>query len=309
MRSHVLMGGFVRLVFLLMLSPSVLSSNCMTSPDNYYCCNPDKDVCTPRAVHVKYAPQTGDLFVPGYPPEVSGGGAGHYRLDLPSAADAVDWRRLFVQTYWNAIEKNFPDGSYEQCAPVVDVGPFEEWSAPIEELTLWNQQFQPWATVAYGKGGPPGVPSSCASPRLNELQFSIMRYLVEDACPVDQTQANSVVDDSRVCKKKVPIEIEIRGGDSTEALPSLAGPVVQAIILKRKNLPVAGESVSIVLRENGVRSQSQMGTTDEAGRLEFKYVPPFMRSTNVEVEVSCYECIGPVYKNIYVHNGPQMCHR
>jgi len=308
--SMLLKLGFISLTA---FSGSAIASNCMTSPGNYYCCDPEKDICTPRVSQLKYTSQNGDYAPPGYPPEVAGGGLSFYKMNFSSAVSAVEWRRGFMQAYWNMIQSWFPDGSYDQCASVQYSGPEGDWNAPLEDIKIWTPQYQVWNTVVYLKSGGPGIPSSCSPPGPLKQPFSIMRYLVEDDCPVGETEAFSIINDSRVCKRKIPIEIAIHGASSTYSLPSLFGPISQVIELRRNGLPVKLEQVFLKLKHDNVIIQNLSGLTDSFGKYYFNYVPPFMQVLDVEMEVSCMECDEPASKSISVFNvqsdESQMCRR
>ncbi|UBB18808.1 hypothetical protein [Comamonas odontotermitis] len=219
-----------------------------------------------------------------------------------------------MQAYWNNVQSWFPDGLHDQCAPVESSGPDGDWSAPLVDLTLWNSQYQSWNTVAYKKSGGPGIPASCNPPGPLVQPFSIMRYLVEEDCPSNETEAFSIIDDSRVCKKEIPIEIAIHGASSTYSLPSIVGPIPQVIELKRKGLPVKLEQVFLKLRgADDTLLQNHSGSTDDSGKFYFTYVPPFMQRLDVKIEVSCMECSITASKVISVLKSeseePQMCRR
>ncbi|MFE1574156.1 hypothetical protein ACFIQG_20455 [Comamonas odontotermitis] len=115
----------------------------------------------------------------------------------------------------------------------------------------------------------------------------------------------------------VPRNITINGASSTMALPSEVGPIAQQV-----NVEMSGDenkkfTVIVSIKESKTNtSYSISGVTDSAGNFEFMYVPPYMRSTNVDLTANCADCENTASKSISVSwvdtappQDPQMCRR
>lgn len=280
----------------LMSVPSMAQDYCATYPNEASCCNPEFDNCIPREIYLRYGHKAGDFCVPGYPSTVSCGGTASHAANYSSPEEALRWRMGFMSAYWDS-------GSSKQCKPLRLEGPYGNWSGDISALRLHEIQSQNWGTVVSQEGSPypePG-PISCATPRELTDQFYITRYLVEEECEAGFLPANRVPDDVRVCSKKGLWEIKISGPEVTQSLPSLAGPIMQGILVRRGGKPAAFTDVSISLKEEGSASfQNFSLKTNVNGEAQLLYIPPYLKSTTVEMKAECSKCIEVAKKNIKV---------
>lgn len=114
---------------------------------------------------------------------------------------------------------------------------------------------------------------------------------------------------NRTC---VPRIISVRGASSTMALPSVVGPIEQLITVEKSDNENLNFGVNVYVRDVGDNiSYSISGVTDLAGNFKFTYVPPYFRSTSIELTVTCSACENTASKSISVvgvdAEEPQMC--
>jgi hypothetical protein len=278
-------------------SVSVFSQNyCAANPEEASCCNPDFDTCLPRKVEVRYGHMAGDLCVPGYPTPLSCGGTMPFAANYSTESESLEWRMGFLDAYWNSTLN-------VRCRPLQFRGPKGSWTGDISQLRLHELQTQSWSIVLTEEGSPypESGPISCATPRELVNDFYITRYLVEEECGPGFTQANRVPDDIRVCKKKGRWEISISGPSVTPSLPSISGPVLQRISLRRGGRPAARAAVSVSLKNEATSQIQQLFlTTDSLGEARFLFVPPYFSSTTVRIWAECANCDVPAEKFIHV---------
>lgn len=121
---------------------------------------------------------------------------------------------------------------------------------------------------------------------------------------------------SNACERIV-YRVEINGGSSTNALPSIAGPISQKLIITRNGDPFPMMPVSIKLTDTQIKVVvNTSGTSDENGEFAIDYIPPYFRTANIDVEARCRDCSNVVTKTITVIGNevdlidqPQMCRR
>lgn len=302
-------------IYLVFFSLSVQAqSSCIANPQSSYCCDPGVDVCIPRVTQVKYGVKAGDLCVSGYP----GGdscGAFIWRADFSSPQESVEWRKGLVAAYWNQAHISYPV-IYELCSPVQANALVLAWSGAEKDLTLTNLQYQHWETIAPLKGAPSGGGViSCATPTPLPQSFDIYRYLIQSNCDAGFTPGLLITDDTPVCTKKFPLDISINGPSSTQALPSDIGPILQNISVLRNGSPAKNISVQIKLQEEGSSTvQNSSGVTDVNGIYRLLYVPPYLKSTSVNLAASCASCTAEAKKTIQVISNdlddrPNMCNK
>ncbi|WP_460554328.1 hypothetical protein [Comamonas piscis] len=146
---------------------------------------------------------------------------------------------------------------------------------------------------------------TCSQPR-SKLVYPIPNYpyaVPECVCEPPYFEKNGTC---------VPRGITINGPSSTMALPSELGPIAQQI-----NVDISGSEsksfrVNVVIKESGSNvAYSISGTTDSAGTFEFMYIPPYFRSTTIELTATCSSCENTASKLISVTREgaeePQMC--
>ncbi|QNP48901.1 hypothetical protein [Diaphorobacter aerolatus] len=134
--------------------------------------------------------------------------------------------------------------------------------------------------------------------------------LVEQAvCPVDPRWVTSYYASGlRYCKM---FKMEILGANTTNALPSIHGPVEQTI--RTSSIDGLEKNVHIVLKT--MRGQTSAGYTNENGEISFLLVPPDIVGAQIEISASCLNCENSVNKTITVFPvnlespKPQMCQR
>lgn len=115
----------------------------------------------------------------------------------------------------------------------------------------------------------------------------------------------------------VPRTISIIGASLTMALPSEVGPIVQLINVEKADDENKTFTVNISIKDTKTNaSYSISGVTDSSGNFEFIYVPPYMRSANVDLTATCSSCENKASKSISVvwadtesPEEPQMCRR
>lgn len=281
---------------LLFARPSLAQSSCMLNPQYDFCCDPEIDICKPRTAQVKYGVTAGDLCVSGYPSPQSCGGTFIWGSNFFSASESIEWRKNFVSKYWRS------DAAYEECAPL-EVRPNDgSWSGNEQDLKIGDLQWSAWRTIFFRKGFPPqGGNLTCAYPGELPQSFNVARYLVEDNCEEGFVPGRLKTDDTRVCTKKIPLEISINGPSFALALPSDAGPVLQIISVRREGAPAKNIPVQISMQEAGSSTiQNSSGATDANGDYKFLYVPPFLKATSVKLIANCSTCVNPAKKEIAV---------
>lgn len=270
-------------------------SSCMLNPQYDFCCDPEIDICKPRTAQVKYGVTAGDLCVNGYPPPQSCNGAFSWGANFSSASESIEWRKNFVSKYWS-------DAAYEQCAPLEARPNDGSWSGNEQDLKIGTLQWSDWKTILFYKGAPPqGGNMTCDYQRELPQSFNVVRYLVEDNCEEGFVPGRLKTDDTRVCTKKIPLEISINGPSFSLTLPSDAGPVLQTISVRREGAPAKNIPVQISMQEAGSSTiQNSSGATDANGDYKFLYVPPFLKATSVKLIANCSACVNPVKKEIAV---------
>ena len=308
--SQLAVLGFILSIF----SNSVQAqSSCISNPQYPFCCDPSIDICLPRTTQVKYGVTAGDLCVKDYPSPQSCGGTYSWAANFSSPDESIEWRRGFISKYWNDIESLWAhSGLYNQCSSLdieVDNG---VWSAPEQELKLGFMQYQGWKTVAFHIGAPPqGGNYSCAYPSALPQHFNVLRYLVEDECDEGFVAGRLKTDDTRVCTKKIPLEISITGPNSTQALPSLTGPIKQTVNVTR--LGNAQPNVVVTIQQRNfpqAGTQTVSGVTDNAGEFHFIYIPPYWKTSVAEITAKCAQCDKDAVKEISVIDAEsQSCRR
>lgn len=103
-----------------------------------------------------------------------------------------------------------------------------------------------------------------------------------------------------------PYLINIEGPSSTEALPAMVGPIKQDITIKHGDRPLEGVYASIVIHDASTNNiVSHAGHTDNSGSFSFLYIPPYLRSTVVDISASCAQCTNIATKAISVYTGVQ----
>lgn len=287
---------FLGLMMAASSSPVFSQNYCAANPEEASCCNPDFDTCLVRKVVVRYGHKGGDLCVPGYPSPPSCSGTMPFSANYSTESESLEWRIGFLDAYWSY-------SMFTRCQPLTLKGPAGNWSGDISELRLYEMQTQDWSIVLTQEGSPypePG-PVSCATPRELVDNFYITRYLVEEECGPGFSQANRVPDDARVCKKKGRWEIDINGPGVTQALPSLSGPVLQRISLRRGGRPAAGVSVSINIENEATTGIQRLSLiTDAQGEARFLFIPPYFSSAVVRMRAECANCDAPAEKVVKV---------
>lgn len=290
-------------------------SSCVDNPQYAFCCDPTIDICVPRTSTIKYGVTAGDLCVNGYPAPQSCNGVFSWLANFSSPDESIEWRKGFISKYWGDIEQAWTSsGAYDQCAPLAIEPDDGSWSGPEQSLTLANSQWQGWNTIVFHKGTPPnGGNVTCNDPRPLPQHFIVLRYLVEDDCEDGFVPGRLKTDDTPVCTKKVPLEISIEGPDSTQALPSLVGPITQIVKVTRLGTPQPDITVTIEQKDFVHNAgQSHSGITNSAGAFSILYVPPYMKSVQIELLAQCEACGNEAQKKISVsesNSQPQACYK
>lgn len=76
---------------------------------------------------------------------------------------------------------------------------------------------------------------------------------------------------------------------------------MQDILVRRGGKPAAFTDVSISLKEEGSASfQNFSLKTNVNGEAQLLYIPPYLKSTTVEMKAECSKCIEVAKKNIKV---------
>lgn len=117
--------------------------------------------------------------------------------------------------------------------------------------------------------------------------------------------------------ERIIYRVEINGVASTNALPSMVGPISQKLIVTRNGDPFSMMPVSIKLTDTQTKViVNTSGTSDENGEFAIDYIPPYFRTANIDVEARCRDCSNVATKTITVIGNevdlidqPQMCHR
>lgn len=187
------------------------------------------------------------------------------------------------------------------CGPGPWAPSWQGWGAYIHVNCIWT--VDTWSSEPY-----------CAG------VYNFNWTPISQSCPKNSIEINGVCE----CKKdfeedaannvcKANLDIVINGPSFTQALPSFSGPLTQTVLVTKNGSPEKDISVSIALSALGSGvSTTFFGITDEQGRFQFLYIPPYMMSAQVSMAAGCEACVNTATKSISVlkeNREPQMCHR
>lgn len=98
-----------------------------------------------------------------------------------------------------------------------------------------------------------------------------------------------------------PPIISIDGASSTQALPSVIGPIRLKISITHNGHGKKSMQFMLRIQEEGsINSNTISGVVDENGAFEFIYVPPYFKNAVVKLTASCSTCINVAAKSVEV---------
>lgn len=193
-----LLGKTIFLMNFLVFSGSVFSGNCLNDKSGKsFCCNPEKEVCVQPENKLLYGVKAGDYCFGGkllqYPSPLDCGGAFSWRADFRSEYEALEWRKKYE---WARLKQSF--GDKDICGEML-VTPKTDWKSDLPDKTETQARY--FFFDVYLRGAPPqGGNFSCKTPFVLRAENSVIRY-EKTICPDGLVLANSVLDNSPVCKK------------------------------------------------------------------------------------------------------------